>query len=119
MITYGYWVILIVVSFVVFMAAHKAAGNKTAVVFTVITLLLGWSMHEFYFEQIFVKRWGGTMSISTPTGEMHIGATWKDDNLWINTFDPKTNKCYFREISRGNVLQGQVVISDCSPLLAK
>jgi hypothetical protein len=48
------------------------------------------------------------MTVSVPKGELHLAATWKEDNLWIENYNPETNTCYFREYSRGNLLQGQV-----------
>ena len=57
------------------------------------------------------------MTVNVPEGELHLAATWKDDNLWIENYNPKTNTCHFREYSRGNMLQGQVTIKDCNPLL--
>jgi hypothetical protein len=56
------------------------------------------------------------MSITVPDGQSHIAATWKDDNLWVENYDPKTNSCYFNEYSKGNLLQGRVVIKNCNPL---
>jgi hypothetical protein len=46
-------------------------------------------------------------------------ATWKDDNLWIENYDPKTNTCHFREYSKGAMLEGKVLIKNCNPLMAK
>ena len=48
---------------------------------------------------------------------MHIAATWKDDNLWIENYDPATNRCIFTEYSKGNLLEGKVTIKNCNPLL--
>ena len=75
-------------------------------------------LYYFWLEQIFVKRLGGTMNLTVPEGQQHIAATWKGDNLWIENYDPETNRCIFREYSRGNVLEGQVVLKDCNPLRA-
>jgi len=84
-------------------------------------LAAGWhrrscGVHHFYFENIFVKRWGGKMSIVVPEGMQHITATWKDDNLWVENYDPKTNRCIFQEYSRGTVLEGKVVLKNCNPV---
>jgi hypothetical protein len=46
-----------------------------------------------------------------------LAATWKDDNLWVENYDPATNTCHFREYSRGNLLQGTVTIQNCNPML--
>jgi hypothetical protein len=51
-----------------------------------------------------------------PDGQKHILATWKDDNLWIENYDPQTNTCHFNEYSKGNLLQGKVTIKNCSPI---
>ncbi len=72
--------------------------------------------YYFWLQQVFVKRFGGTMNISVPEEQYHISATWKDDNLWIENYNPETNECIFREYSRGNMLEGKVIIKNCSPL---
>ncbi len=59
------------------------------------------------------------MTLSVPEGQLHIGSTWKDENLWIENYDPKTNICYFNEFSKGNMLQGKVIIKNCNPLMPK
>jgi hypothetical protein len=80
-------------------------------------LLVGWGAFYFKYEQTFVKHYGGVMTIAVPEGQMHISATWKEDNLWIENYDPKTNACYFSEYSKGNVLQGRVTIENCNPIM--
>jgi len=55
--------------------------------------------------------------ITVPEGQFHLAATWKDDNLWIENYEPATNTCHFNEYSRGNMLQGKVTIKNCNPLL--
>ncbi|WP_369413312.1 hypothetical protein [Microbulbifer sediminum] len=94
------------------MGSLKAGG-----IFAVIIFLTGWLAYYFHFEQVFVKRFGGVMRISVPEGHRHIGATWKEDNLWIENYDPQTNQCIFTEYSKGNLLEGRVIIRDCNPLL--
>jgi hypothetical protein len=116
MITYLYWAAVLAVAGVLFWSlGFKARQWRGASIAGVVTLLIGWSAYFFYFENLFVKRLGGRMSISTPQGQQHLATTWKDDNLWVETYDPKTNKCIFSEYSRGNVLQGRVVINNCNP----
>jgi len=46
-----------------------------------------------------------------------MGATWKDENLWIENYNPETNTCNFSEYSKGNLLQGSVTIKNCNPLM--
>lgn len=118
MITYLYWgavIALVIASMAVF--AGKLNSIRTALVSSAVVLIVGWVAYYFYFEQLFVKRYGGVMSISVPAGQRHIAVTWKDDNLWVENYDPATNTCIFSEYSRGNLLQGKVVLKDCNPLM--
>ena len=119
MITYAYWLVLMATVLLVIYLGKSAGKPTIGLGIAAFLAFAGWSMYTFYFEQMFVKRFGGSMTISVPEGQTHINATWKDDNLWINNYNPKTNTCYFRETSRGNVLEGQVVIKNCSPLYTK
>jgi len=118
MITYLYWGL--VCALMIAALGYLGVINdqwKAAVLTAGTVLVVGVGAYYFHFEQIFVKRYGGVMSISVPPGQLHLAATWKDDNLWIENYDPKTNTCHFREYSRGNLLQGQVTIKNCNPLL--
>lgn len=116
MITYLYWTVLIFVTgLVLFAAGFKAKLWKTALGISCGIMITGWAAYVFHFEQVFVKRYGGEMSIRTPEGLQHLGITWKDDNIWVETYDPKTNTCIFTEYSKGNVLQGRVYIKNCNP----
>ncbi len=117
MITYFYWTIVfgLIVAVLVFMGG-KFQQWKPALITSATVLLIGIGAYYFHFQQIFVKRYGGVMTINVPEGQLHITATWKDDNLWIENFDPKTNTCHFSEYSRGNLLQGKVTIKNCNPL---
>jgi len=118
MITYLYWITIIAIAFGLFyFIGYKIEEWKIAGIACISVLLIGFIAYYFHFQQVFVKRYGGVMTISVPTGELHLAATWKDDNLWIENYDPKTNTCHFREYSRGNLLQGQVTIKNCNPLL--
>ena len=118
MVTYLYWAGVIglgaaALGLVGFrMGSWKAASLIVAVVFVV-----GWAAYYFHFQQIFVKRWGGVMTIKVPDGQLHIGATWKDDNLWIENYDPVSNTCHFSEYSKGNLLQGRVTLKNCNPMI--
>ena len=68
------------------------------------------------FENIFAKKYGGTMTISIPEGMQFFGITWKDDDLWYGWYDSKTKTCTFKEDSRYGMLQGKVVIKSCNPI---
>ena len=118
MITYAYWAAVFGIAFlVIWLLAAKLDQWKGAFIAAAVVLFIGWAAYFFYFQQVFVKRYGGVMSLSVPDGQMHITATWKDDNLWIENYDPKKNVCIFTEYSKGNVLEGRVNIKNCNPLL--
>ena len=118
MITYFYWLVIIAIaSGLLYFFGYKVEEWRIAGLAFISILLIGFFAYHFHFEQVFVKRYGGVMSINVPEGEVHLAATWKDDNLWIENYNPQTNTCHFREYSRGNLLQGQVKIKNCNPLL--
>ena len=117
MITYLYWAAVLGLAVaVIVLVGVKLANLRAALAVSAAVLVVGWAAYYFHLQQIFVKRWGGVMAISVPEGQHHIAATWKDDNLWVENYDPKSNTCVFTEYSRGNLLQGRVVIKDCNPL---
>jgi len=118
MITYLYWgaVIALVIAAMAILAG-KLNSIRGALIASAIVLVTAWVAYYFYFEQLFVKRYGGVMTISVPDGQRHIAVTWKDDNLWVENYDPATNTCIFTEYSRGNLLQGKVTLKNCNPLM--
>lgn len=118
MVTYIYWLVLLAMAVgVLYVVGHKMEEWQKAAIGAVCIVAIGATAYYFHFQQIFVKRYGGVMTVSVPKGELHIAATWKDDNLWIENYNPVTNTCHFREYSRGNLLQGQVTIKKCNPLV--
>ncbi|MGI9321027.1 MAG: hypothetical protein ACR2O5_06400 [Thiogranum sp.] len=118
MITYLYWALIVgLLIAVVLIIGIKMKNRVAALISAAVILALGWAAYYFHFQQVFVKRWGGVMAISVPDGQRHMAATWKDENLWIENYDPKTNTCYFSEYSKGNMLQGRVSIKNCNPLM--
>ena len=120
MITYLYWIFIFAATLgVLYLFGVKLENWKNASIAAAVVFFVGYASYYFYFQQIFVKRYGGVMSISVPEGQVHLAATWKDDNLWIENYDPKTNTCHFTEYSRGNMLQGKVSIKNCNPMLRK
>ncbi len=120
MVTYLYWTaIFAVVGAVFFAIGIKGKSWKIGSVVALLILLIGWGVYYFRLEQTFVKKYGGVMSIRVPEGQSHLGATWKDDNLWIENYDPETNTCIFSEYSKGNLLQGKVTIKNCNPFMPK
>ncbi len=118
MITYLYWIAIVAIaSGLLYFLGYKIEEWRIAAIAFASVLVIGFVAYNFHFQQVFVKRYGGVMAITVPEGELHLAATWKDDNLWIENYNPETNTCHFREYSRGNLLQGQVKIKDCNPLL--
>ena len=118
MITYLYWGLVIgLIVATLALVGVKLNNLKAALIGVAVILVVAWVAYYFHFQQVFVKRYGGVMSVSVPKGQNHIAATWKDDNLWIENYDPVTNTCYFNEYSRGNLLQGKVTIKNCNPIL--
>jgi hypothetical protein len=120
MVTYLYWAIVLgLIIAVLVLIGGKMEQWKTAAISAVVIMVVGFGAYYFHFQQIFVKRYGGVMTISVPEGQLHLAATWKDDNLWIENYDPATDTCHFTEYSRGNLLQGKVTIKNCNPLLRR
>ena len=117
MVTYLYWfLVAALVIGTLFGLGVRLGKWKPALIVAVIIWLTATVAYYFWLQQVFVKRFGGTMNISVPEEQYHISATWKDDNLWIENYNPETNECIFREYSRGNMLEGKVIIKNCSPL---
>ena len=118
MVTYLYWIaVFAVAGAIVFALGVKGKNWKVAAVVGLLILVSGWGVYYFRLQQVFVKHYGGVMSVQVPDGQYHLGTTWKDDHLWIENYDPETNTCIFSEYSKGNLLQGKVTIKNCNPLL--
>jgi hypothetical protein len=118
MITYLYWgavIALVIAAMAIF--AGKMNSIRGALIASGVVLIAAWGAYYFYLEQIFVKRYGGVMTIDVPAGQRHMAVTWKDDNFWVENYDPASNTCIFTEYSRGNLLQGKVTLRNCNPLM--
>ncbi len=118
MITYFYWAVTFALAIgAVALIGGKLGNWKAGFIVAGLILLISWAVYFFRLEQIFVKRYGGVMTITVPEGQHHLLSTWKDDNLWVENYEPETNTCHFTEYSKGNMLQGKVTIKNCSPLI--
>ena len=117
MVTYIYWLIIIILAAGILALLSRSANMKAGIIGSLVVLFVGWGAYFFHFQQVFVKHYGGVMSVSVPKGHHHIAATWKDDHLWVENYDPVTNTCHFNEYSKGNLLQGKVLIKNCNPLM--
>lgn len=117
MVTYVYWIVVATLVIAALIVIGSMFGNWKAAGLTALAMVLvGTAAYFFYFQQVFVKRYGGVMTVTVPAGQRHIAITWKDDNMWIENYDPVTNTCHFTEYSRGNILQGRVILKQCNPL---
>lgn len=118
MLTNAYWISTLIIIFTVFyLLAVRFSMQKPAFLVALLLGALSYSFYYYYLEQLLVKHYGGSMVIQIPDGQHHLGVTWKDDHLWIENYDPIKNECIFREYSRGSVLEGQVKLRNCNPLL--
>lgn len=115
MITYFYWAMVIAVAMALVVFLGRVDKWKIGLIGSAVVLVIGWGAYFFHFQQVFVKHYGGVMSIAVPKGQHHIAATWKEDHLWVENYDPATNICHFNEYSKGNLLQGKVHIKNCNP----
>ena len=117
MVTYLYWALIVLIAVALVVPIRRFLGWKPAVAAVVLVFMAGWAAFYFEYEQFFVKNYGGVMTVKVPSGQIHLSATWKDDHLWIENYDPKSNICFFTEYSKGHMLQGQVTIENCNPLV--
>lgn len=117
MITYFYWIAVVAIAMAIVFFFGRANHWRFALFGALGIFVFAWAAYFFHFQQVFVKRYGGQMSITVPQGQFHMGATWKDENLWIENYDPLSNTCHFNEYSKGSLLQGKVSIKNCNPLL--
>ena len=117
MITYLYWVFVALIAISALVVLIKSGKVKAGLGMASAIVLIAWFAYFFHFQQLFVKRLGGVMTVTVAPDSIHLGSTWKDDNLWIESYVPKTKECVFQEYSRGNLLQGRVLIKNCQPLL--
>ena len=117
MVTYVYWIAVAILTLAALIVIGSMLGSWKAAGMTALAMVLvGTAAYFFYFQQVFVKRYGGVMTVTVPAGQRHIAITWKDDNMWIENYDPVTNTCHFTEYSRGNILQGRGILKQCNPL---
>ncbi|TFG99662.1 hypothetical protein E4H12_01820 [Candidatus Thorarchaeota archaeon] len=66
------------------------------------------------------KAYGGTAKIKKPNPEWQlVTLTWKAEELWTLWYEPSTNKCYFKEDSSFGVIEGTVIVENCSPARVK
>ena len=120
MITYFYWVLVLDLLLTsLYILGVKLNKWKPAGIVAASIFVIGSAAYFFHFQQVFVKNWGGVMTVTVPDGHQHMMATWKEDNLWLESYDAKTNTCHFREYSKGAMLEGKVLIKNCNPLMAK
>ena len=76
MLTYFYWagVAALVILSLGLVGAAMGRWRSTTVLATT-ALILGSATYYLQFQQIFVKRWGGVMTITAPDGHVHLAVT--------------------------------------------
>ena len=99
-----------------FLMQKVGVGKIASIAVGLIIVVIGYIAYISYFENVITKNYGGVMSYSIQDGRYHVGSTWKGDNLWVETYDPKTGVCHFSEKSRIGALEGEVRIKNCSPI---
>lgn len=115
MVTYAYWFAVFALALIALWLLGARGLWRAAFATAAAILIIGWAAYYFHYQQVFVKRWGGVMHVETRRGYYHLGATWKDDNLWVESYNPADNTCHFNEYSRGNLLEGEVIVRNCNP----
>jgi hypothetical protein len=117
MITYLYWLAVIAIAAIALWGIGARLQKWNAAMATAAAVVvIGAGAYFFHYQQIFVTQWGGVMSITIPEGQRHIGIAWKEDHLWVENYDPAKNICEYQEYSRGDILQGKVILKNCNPL---
>lgn len=124
MAIYVYFIALVVIMSVVgFLVFHYARGGKLKRLGKVIgsallVFAVGWSFWEYYLGNTVARRFGGTLTVELPANAKFLSATWKEDSLWVTYFEPQSKRCVFKEFSRMGLVEGDVVIPNCDPILA-
>ncbi|MEZ5538512.1 MAG: hypothetical protein R3E63_00850 [Pseudomonadales bacterium] len=53
-------------------------------------------------------------TIELPAGQLHLGTQWVDGQLWVESFDPKTQTCLFSAYKNGKAVEGKTVtLNNC------
>ncbi len=62
------------------------------------------------------KKDAGAKEIELPEGKVHIGAQWAGNDLWIESFDPKTGTCTFVQYQAGKPVDATAItLKNCKP----
>lgn len=58
---------------------------------------------------------GFTEEIQLPPGLVHIQSQWVGESLWVESYDPNTKACLYREYYKGKPLEGggKVLMKGC------
>lgn len=55
------------------------------------------------------KKDAGAKEIELPEGQIHLGAQWAGNELWVESFDPKTATCTFSQYQNGKVVEASTI----------
>lgn len=116
MIFFVYMLSTLVVAGIAFYAVFKIKDFRIATIAPVLICLLSIFAYKGYLEQVWAKAYGGSMTIAVPEGTRFFGITWKDSDLWVGWYDPKSKECVFKEDSKYNILQGNITVKNCNPV---
>ncbi len=67
MITYLYWALVFALALLaLFTLGLKLKQWKLSIIFFASVIIIGSLAYFFHFQQVFVKHWGGVMTLSIP-----------------------------------------------------
>ena len=55
------------------------------------------------------KKDTGNKEIELPEGQIHLGAQWAGNELWVESFDPKTGTCTFSQYQAGKPVEASTI----------
>ena len=107
---------LAIMAGIVKMGWNKANKGKWFIAAAIVGVVMTSSYYTL-LENMFARKFGGTLDVSIPANEYLLGVSWKGEDSWILTYDPVSKNCYYREESKFSTLEGKVRINNCKPLI--
>lgn len=123
MAIYVYFILLVVIVGLAGGIVYVYAGGglikrmMKALTAALLVFAAGWSFWEFYLGNTVARRFGGTLTVELPENAKFVNATWKEDSVWITYYETLTKRCVFKEFSRMGLVEGDVIIPNCDPVL--
>jgi hypothetical protein len=116
MTTAWFCLMLVIMIGIVNFGYRKPFSTKAYIAAGVVGIIMTFSYYAF-LENIFARKFGGTLDVSIPKDEYLIGISWKNEDSWILTYDSVSKNCYYREESKFSTLEGKIRVSNCKPLI--